>query len=439
MCGLVAVLSKKGRPAGQYAFDLYKKQATRGRQGYGYLAIHDNKLVGVHRSKDEAGIRSLLNKEKAEMIMFHHRFPTSTSNTVGTTHPMFVSHDELEHDYYFAHNGIISNASELKKKHNELGYQYRTEYKEFEIAEYLNGDIEPLSVVKSKFNDSESLAIELARHLEGLTEDLQTKGPIAFWGVALEKGTKNVVKTFFGKNKGRDLCCITNKKWFAVTSESGYDIEDMIINVMDMNTYDIELKPFLVDEAKPTPATTRTHTHVGFRDEADYVFAYDNLEDKEYTYTEVTASGVPYTEFTREWRGAICYYRPTKFVNIQKQMALPVSRDIKSKEEDAEDEEKKKAMERLEELAGRYAKKRAELDKVEECYEKGDMGEAFYTEEYTRIDGEIGVLETQMSVLGIDPEVVDTVVETSLELEDFNSTYEESWKTYNSKGQLIND
>ena len=175
MCGLVTVLSKKNKPAGQYAFELYQKQATRGKDGYGYLAIQDGHIVNVARAKTETVIRSMLMKEKADFIMFHHRLPTSTDNTIGTTHPMFVSHKELEFDYYFAHNGVITNAIYLKGKHDKLGYKYLTEHKIIEVAEYTHGhDPEYLSTPVTKFNDSETLAIELARYIEGKSDTIET-------------------------------------------------------------------------------------------------------------------------------------------------------------------------------------------------------------------------------------------------------------------------
>jgi len=50
------VFSKKGKRAGQYAFELYKKQESRGKKGYGYIAIHNGKIVSIQRAKEEGSI-----------------------------------------------------------------------------------------------------------------------------------------------------------------------------------------------------------------------------------------------------------------------------------------------------------------------------------------------------------------------------------------------
>ena len=160
MCGLIGVFSKRNKRAGQVAFELYTKQKGRGQKGYGYIALKNGKIVSIKRATDEDGIKSTLMKEDADAILFHHRLPTSTDNTLGTTHPIHVSHKSLDSDYYIAHNGIIHNSHDLKIKHNELGFVYTTEHVMKNVAEYRNGMIEHIDSTVSKFNDSEALAIE---------------------------------------------------------------------------------------------------------------------------------------------------------------------------------------------------------------------------------------------------------------------------------------
>jgi predicted glutamine amidotransferase len=293
MCGLIAVMSKKGKRANQYALDLYKKQASRGKAGYGYLAIHDGKLVSIKRAKDEETITKYLKQETAETILFHHRFPTSTDNSIGTTHPIFVSHAELECDYYLAHNGVITNPLSLQIKHNDLGYDYTTEHRVYEVAEFKDkSKTEMLGKPVTKFNDSESLAIEFARYVEGLSSNIATTGGVAFWAVALEKGTNNVIDVYFGKNKGRDLCKINTSKWLVVTSITGKDIDPMVLNKVDINTLTINEFELDIDEAKPVEIKPAMGYHVN-------VYKYEQpakekiiLErGKEYTSEEVTVGG----------------------------------------------------------------------------------------------------------------------------------------------------
>lgn len=415
MCGLISVLSKRGKPAGQYAFELYKKQASRGKDGYGYIAIHDNQIVSLERSKDEETIRTKLMRERAEMILFHHRFPTSTDNTVGTTHPMYVSNDELEYDYYFAHNGVITNASELKAQHNNLGYNYITEHKIMEVAEYAHGlDPEVIGTPKIKFNDSESLAIELARYIEGKTEQIETVGAAAFWGVSVVKGTNQVHRVYYGKNKGRDLSFFKNKKWFGVTSITGDDLEDMKLFTLDLATRNIENSDLAIDEAKPVTQTT-----MGYSAYHNSVHnSYEILENKLYTPEEARRTGYAMTFFTATWNNGIMYYVPSKFADVRSPAAYSHSLpELPTPSTDA------KAKERLEELAGEYARYANRRDVLEENFVNGIVDREDYHVDIREIEMKISALEESMSNLGIDQSTVDETVELAIQLYDYDPSY----------------
>lgn len=416
MCGLISVLSKRRKPAGQYAFELYKKQASRGRDGYGYIAIHDNKIVSLERSKDEETIRAKLMKEKAEMIMFHHRFPTSTDNTVGTTHPMFVSNGELEYDYYFAHNGVITNASQLKVEHNNLGYNYLTEHKLMEVAEYPHGlDPEVVGEPKIKFNDSESLAIELARYIEGRVERVETEGAAAFWGVSVVKGTNQVHRIYYGKNKGRDLSFFKNKKWFGVTSITGEDLADMQLFTLDLSTRNIEQTELRIDEAKPVAQAA-----IGYGTYHRNVHnSYEILENKLYTREEAGKTGYAMTYFTATWNNGVLYYIPTKFADVRSPASYYTALPEPATKPDA------KALARLEELAGEYAKYNHRRDLLEQNLIEGVIDSQDYYADIGELEIKITGLEESMSNLGIDQETVEETVDLAAQLYDYDhSSYQ---------------
>lgn len=114
-----------------------------------------------------------LDKSTATEILFHHRIPTSTNNTVGTNHPIVAINKIYKHNYWFIHNGIIGNDFQLKTDHEKLGIKYNTE------EDY-------------RFNDSEALMHELILVIEGIKkpEEFAAKGSIAFILLQTNKNDK---------------------------------------------------------------------------------------------------------------------------------------------------------------------------------------------------------------------------------------------------------
>jgi predicted glutamine amidotransferase len=334
MCGLAFAISKKGNPAGQQIIKLYNKQDHRGKLGFGFLAIQNGVLIDVKRAKTESAIKHYLNTSRAELIMFHHRAPTSTDNTIGTTHPFLVQHDELKYDYYFAHNGVIGNADFIKKLHNTDGYVYKSEYKEITSAVHLDGTEEVLSSEASVYNDSESLAIELAKYIEGIIPRVRAIGASAFWGISLEKGTNKVVEVFYGKNMGRDLRTFDNKKWWGVASLTGTEVPSMELfsfNIDDKKKT-LYTRPLKMDEAKPiVPVVVKKETVViGFGRDDESSPNYDNLDtlaqelydglvNAFYTIRDIQDSGMPFSEFTKTVHDRVDCYIPAKFMGIDLQ------------------------------------------------------------------------------------------------------------------------
>lgn len=445
MCGLVAVYSKKGKKASQQVFQIYKNQAGRGRQGYGYVAIQDGKLVSIQRAKTEEEIKKLLMKEEAGLILFHHRAPTSTKNTVGTTHPIFVSNPELEYDYYLAHNGVITNDTFLKSKHERLGYKYTTEFHEHVVATYNDGRSEVLDTETAVFNDSECLAIEFARYVEGKEDRINTVGEAAFWAISLEKGTNNVLNVYLGKNKGRDLKLIKNKKWFGFSSESGKDIKDMKLYTINFEDLDIYESDLVMDEAKPVGST---QTRMGFQ-ERDFdrlpqmvksleervppeIFAYNALVNRYYTYNEALDSGVPLSEFHLSYVENRQYYIPKKFTGIDVKdrgfvSDLPFDRNVPSLLGEVEDEDKEyteKAKKRLNQLAEEFAENLYKIELFDNRLEKNQMTSIAHKEATDKLEMENQLLEEQMSALGFDADVIEETLDIAKDLCDYNHSYD---------------
>ena len=197
MCGLIGWLSKNQNTptvrVKNYIVDQYQDQISRGTKGYGLVEIGEDGFTEVLRATTEAKILLDAYSSKAKHMLFHHRSPTSSENFLDQTHPMEIEHEELAYVWQIMHNGVINNADDLKKAHETLGYVYLTEYK----AKYT-------SYSAQKFNDSESLAIELARYLEGKGIEgkmpvMNTKGGFAFIAAAMDKMSR-IQKVYIGNN-----------------------------------------------------------------------------------------------------------------------------------------------------------------------------------------------------------------------------------------------
>lgn len=214
----------------------YVAQKHRGSQGFGYVAFYkDGKggKISVGRSVDEVGIRTQIMNENSSMIMFHHRLPTSTPNVEEATHPIFVSHDELDFDYFVVHNGVIRNSDELRKRHEALGYVYSTVVETELVTRYTskkNGAKYYIEGAKTeKFNDSESLAIEVARFIDGMTSRIDTVGTVATIAWKVNKETGKLVSISYGHNAGNPMTIADNKDFFFLSSLGGTDIPEDIL------------------------------------------------------------------------------------------------------------------------------------------------------------------------------------------------------------------
>lgn len=218
MCGIVYIKRKDGRPAYKSVLKRYRAQKNRGQQGYGYVAIKDNKVVSYKRSPTEHEIITLMQQEDAPEILFHHRMPTSTPNVEEAAHPLLIEHSSFKHQYFVVHNGVISNTTELKKKHNEKGIGYTTEL--------ITGLISVLTnkVYKegSKWNDSECIAIETALVLEGTQKEINSEGSAAI--VGLQTNGTEVVDRFFYRNTGNPLKFHEDNIMITITSEGAGEV-----------------------------------------------------------------------------------------------------------------------------------------------------------------------------------------------------------------------
>jgi hypothetical protein len=203
MCGIVYQHSLEGKPVNDSLLTVFDKQRNRGTEGFGLFDGLKNHIV---KTPNENKIIEWLCKFDSSMLLFHHRYPTSTINTKRTAHPHSTGDYFGKTQYVLVHNGVISNDEELHEAHAKMGITYGSETEE-------NG-----------YNDSEALLWDVALVLEGKRKKLKARGGIAFICIKVVKGKPE--KLYFGRNSDKPLKMFRRSKAFWLSSEGlGDDIK----------------------------------------------------------------------------------------------------------------------------------------------------------------------------------------------------------------------
>lgn len=245
MCGIVYTRRTDGKPARKSVLKQYRRQEDRGNEGFGYVAIDDTRTITDYkRTQTEEGARKALATTSAPHILFHHRFPTSTINVPESAHPIVIQHAELKYTYYVTHNGVIQNPAELHAEHIANGYKYSTEVKS--LYQTANG---VMYHGEANYNDSEALAIEIARTIEGLQSTVRATGTIAY--IVLQTLAGKVIATYYGTNGGNPLTMRAGKTGITIASEGGSPIVDNIAYRLDAETSEITIASVPLSYAQP--------------------------------------------------------------------------------------------------------------------------------------------------------------------------------------------
>lgn len=183
----------------------FDEQRSRGIDGFG---LYDGQEQNLVRTTKEDKILDWLCKYDSNLIMFHHRYPTSTKNTKRTAHPFSTKDYFGNTEYILVHNGGVKNDWKLKGEHEELGIKYQTQTKDKDWI----------------YNDSEAFLWELALYLEGKQDKLNSYGPTAF--VCIKKVDGVLDRLFFGRNSERPLVINRDESGILVASEGeGKEVE----------------------------------------------------------------------------------------------------------------------------------------------------------------------------------------------------------------------
>ena len=246
MCGIIAgfntttpraknAKATKATNINDFIITQYEDQYNRGQKGFGIIRIAKNGKIEVDRATEPQKFLLDLYMKPATMIIAHHRTPTSTENKIQQTHPMKVSNKKLKFDYYVVHNGLISNDDELKKKHEEMGFEYTTKCLEY-VSQYYRKD------PKEKWNDSEAIAIELALFIEGKIKTIRTDNSAAFVVLQVGKKTGIAQKCFFGRNGFSSALNMSKSKGTMLISSEGKGDEVKENKLYSFNVRDEKMK-----------------------------------------------------------------------------------------------------------------------------------------------------------------------------------------------------
>lgn len=264
MCGIVYSKSFNGKPVNATIENRYLDQKHRGREGFGFYIPETNQLL--HNPKEYRALTHLRRAKKATSILWHHRMPTSTENVRNACHP-FSTKDHFKHNYVVVHNGVLWNEPELKKVHDSLGIKY--------VSEQPDGS----------FNDSEALAYDIARYLEGDVGFITAEGSIAFIAIQRSKKGKELA-VYFGRNEGNPLVLKRTKKSFTLSSEGfGEIIDPNTMYRLDSKTGALTRSPCRFPSYKAAPYTYPQDFDISYQednDDWDNGYGGDSLRARRY-------------------------------------------------------------------------------------------------------------------------------------------------------------
>lgn len=204
MCGIVYAQSFNGLPVNDMVWQQYQKQKHRGTEGFGaFDGEHTVKAAVEKRMK--RWFRK--GRNETDLLLFHHRYPTSTVNVRRAAHPFNTGNYFGDTRYVLVHNGVIHNPAELRTAHEAIGITYQS------------------TLDDNSYNDSEALLWDFALTMEGKQDALKAYGGIAFVCIKLVDGKPD--KLYFGRNKGRPLNLLRDADGVMLSSEgAGEEIKD---------------------------------------------------------------------------------------------------------------------------------------------------------------------------------------------------------------------
>lgn len=254
MCGIIGAINLKKDTkltVNDWCINTFEDQHKRGMQGFGIAGLTPENKIKVLRATEPTKFMYDIHNFQSRMLLVHHRIPTSTENKLSQTHPIAVFNKNLLFKYLVIHNGIISNDDDLFKIHKEEGFDYTTYYKKQSALNYTSDE----------FNDSESLAIELAIIIDGLKKNkenlqLRTQGGAAFIVMQLSNEMMPL-NLYWGKNSYNPLHIAVSQTSIRMASESkGEMIKDNVLYSQSLTEEMVNIKELALIIPERAKSTT---------------------------------------------------------------------------------------------------------------------------------------------------------------------------------------
>ncbi len=116
---------------------------------------------------------------------------------------------------------MIWNDTSWRDEHKKLGFNYSTEIE----CIWRAGNVETSRTIE--WNDSEALAIELARDLDSTQGGISVSGSIAFMCLQVNKTTGEAINLYFGRNEGSPLKLDALEGIYMCVSSEGTDENEL--------------------------------------------------------------------------------------------------------------------------------------------------------------------------------------------------------------------
>lgn len=251
MCGIIGAFNFKDnkKNVNDFVINQYQDQISRGKEGFGAVFIKKDGSYIVKRATHDSKILLDLYLNKAKMIIFHHRYPTSSENKLSQTHPMVISNGSLKHNYMVIHNGVIHNDDEMREEHEKLGFTYKTPRLK---KNYYNETYE--------YNDSEVVAIEIARFIEGQTDIIKSRGSFALIIAQIDKKTDKITNILFTRHNNPLNLSKTKDKMRLSSEGEGSEIKEDVLYSCSIKSFKLSKKPLKVDSYQITKTYSCHHS-----------------------------------------------------------------------------------------------------------------------------------------------------------------------------------
>jgi len=242
MCGIIATFhyGNNKTTVNEFALEMLENQISRGEEGFGAIFIDNKGKFITKRATEQMKLLVDMNLTPSQNIILHHRMPSSSANKISQTHPIVVENGSLKYGYLVIHNGIIYNATELKEQHEKEGFIYTT-------------DDQP----DKRFNDSESLAIAVAKFIEKQTDKVEAKGSCAFIALQYDKKTQTAIQVFYGRNNRNPLKLAKSRDYLYLSSEGkGEEVKADTLYSFNLQDYNIKKRAMNFKEDYITTVAT---------------------------------------------------------------------------------------------------------------------------------------------------------------------------------------